>query len=92
MTEHKPDAYYAFGEPGRLNLASLLPELIAAGVDAFKIEGRQRSKAYIQNVVSSWREAIDAVMSGDSINMDHLLSLTEGHKQTQGAYESKRWR
>lgn len=91
-TGHKPDSYYAFEEPVSLNLASLLPELIAAGVDAFKIEGRQRSKAYIQNVVSSWREAIDAVMSGDSINMDHLLSLTEGHKQTQGAYESKRWR
>ncbi len=90
--EHKSDAYYAFEEPVSLNLASLLPSLIAAGVDAFKIEGRQRSKAYIQNVVSSWRDAIDAVMEGDVVNMDHLLSLTEGHKQTQGAYETKRWR
>jgi collagenase-like PrtC family protease len=90
--EHKPDAYYAFEEPVSLNLASLLPSLIAAGVDALKIEGRQRSKAYIQNVVSSWSGAIDAVMEGNKINMDHLLSLTEGHKQTQGAYETKRWR
>ncbi len=89
---HRPDAYYAFEEPISLNLATLLPDLIAAGVDAFKIEGRQRSKAYIQNVVSSWHDAIDAVIAGNSINMDHLLSLTEGHKQTQGAYETKRWR
>lgn len=89
---HKPDAYYAFEEPVSLNLASLLPDLIAAGVDALKIEGRQRSKAYIQNVVSSWRNAIDAVITGGEVRMDHLLSLTEGHKQTQGAYETKRWR
>ena len=63
-----------------------------AGVDAFKIEGRQRSKAYTQSVVSSWRQAIDAVMAGGQVDMAHLLSLTEGHKQTGGAYESKRWR
>lgn len=89
---HREDAYYAFEEPLSLNLATLLPELIAAGVDAFKIEGRQRSKAYIQNVVSSWRKAIDTVLDGGTVNMDHLRSLTEGHKQTLGAYETKRWR
>lgn len=89
---HTKESYYAFEEPVSLNLAGLLPELVRAGVDAFKIEGRQRSKAYIQNVVSSWRKAVDSVMSGETIDMPHLLSLTEGHKQTQGAYESKRWR
>lgn len=89
---HREDSYYAFEEPLSLNLATLLPELMAAGVDAFKIEGRQRSKAYIQNVVSSWRRAIDTVLDGGTVNMDHLLSLTEGHKQTLGAYETKRWR
>jgi putative protease len=73
-------------------LADLLPELISAGVNAFKIEGRQRSKAYIQSVVSAWRGAIDAVLAGEAIDMPHLLSLTEGHKQTQGAYKSKQWR
>jgi putative protease len=92
LAAHKEDAYYAFEEPVSLNLADLLPELISAGVNAFKIEGRQRSKAYIQSVVSAWRGAIDAVLTGEDIDMPHLLSLTEGHKQTQGAYESKRWR
>ncbi len=92
LAAHKDEAYYAFEEPVSLNLADLLPELIRAGVDAFKIEGRQRSKAYTQSVVSSWRQAIDSVLAGDAVNMAHLLSLTEGHKQTGGAYESKRWR
>jgi putative protease len=88
----REDSYYAFEEPISLNLADLLPELIKAGVDAFKIEGRQRSRAYIQNVVSSWRGAIDASLEGRAIDMEHLLALTEGHKQTAGAYETKRWR
>lgn len=92
IAAHRPDSYYAFEEPVSLNLADLLPDLIAAGVDAFKIEGRQRSKAYIQSVVSSWRQAIDSVLEGREINVPQLLALTEGHKQTSGAYETKRWR
>lgn len=92
LAQHKLEPYYAFEEPVSLNLADLLPDLIKAGVDAFKIEGRQRSKAYIHSVVSSWRCAIDSVLAGENIDMRHLLSLTEGNKQTQGAYESKRWR
>ncbi len=92
LAAHRPDPYYAFEEPISLNLADLLPELIKAGVDAFKIEGRQRSKAYIKSVVGSWRQAINSVLAGKDVNMPQLLSLTEGHKQTQGAYETKRWR
>ena len=92
LAAHRPDSYYAFEEPISLNLADLLPEFIKAGVDAFKIEGRQRSKAYIKSVVGSWRQAIDSVLAGKDVNMPQLLSLTEGHKQTQGAYETKRWR
>lgn len=92
LAAHRPDPYYAFEEPISLNLADLLPELIKGGVDAFKIEGRQRSKAYIKSVVGSWRQAIDSVLAGKDVNMPQLLSLTEGYKQTQGAYETKRWR
>lgn len=92
LTPHRDEGYYAFEEPISLNLARLLPELIKAGVHAFKIEGRQRSKAYIKTVVSSWRNAIDDVMEGQQADLNHLLALTEGNKQTQGAYESKKWR
>ena len=89
---HKPDGYYAFEEPISLNLASLLPELMKAGVTALKIEGRQRSRAYVKAVVSSGRRAIDDIMAGREADTSSLLALTEGHKQTQGAYATKRWR
>ena len=37
-----------------------IPELIEAKIDAFKIEGRMRGPAYLDEVVSCYREAIDA--------------------------------
>lgn len=89
---HKAAPYYAFEEPISLNLANLLPELMGAGVTAFKIEGRQRSRAYVKAVVSAWRKAVDSIMAGQEPELSDLLAFTEGHKQTKGAYESKRWR
>ncbi|HRJ66038.1 MAG TPA: peptidase U32 family protein [Alphaproteobacteria bacterium] len=89
---HRDDSYYAFEEPISLNLGVLLPALIEAGVSAFKIEGRQRSKAYVEKVVSSWRRAIDSALDGNPAAVDDLLHLTEGQKETQGAFESKKWR
>jgi collagenase-like PrtC family protease len=89
---HRDEPYYAFEEPVSLNLARLLPDLIAAGVDAFKIEGRQRSRAYVRSVVSAWRRAIDDVTAGREVELTQLLSLTEGHKQTEGAYAGRKWK
>ena len=37
-----------------------IPKLIEAKIDTFKIEGRMRGPAYIDEVVSCYREAIDA--------------------------------
>ncbi len=88
---HK-DPYYAFEEPVSLNLTALLPELMKAGVTALKIEGRQRSKAYVEAVVSSFRKTIDSYMAGENPELSDLLALTEGNKQTEGAFKSKRWR
>jgi O2-independent ubiquinone biosynthesis protein UbiU len=85
-------SYYAFEEPTSLNLTSLLPELMRAGVTALKIEGRQRSRAYVKSVVYSFRATIDAYMAGQEPDLNNLVALTEGQKQTQGAFESKKWR
>jgi O2-independent ubiquinone biosynthesis protein UbiU len=52
--------YYAIEEPTSLNTLELLPQLLAAGVAAVKIEGRQRSPAYVAQVTQVWRAAIDA--------------------------------
>ncbi|MDP2739907.1 MAG: peptidase U32 family protein [Pseudorhodobacter sp.] len=89
---NRPDAYYAFEEPISLNLSGLLPALIEAGVDAFKIEGRQRSRAYVKSVVSAFRKAIDETLAGQEPYLADLLALTEGQKQTEGAFKTKKWR
>lgn len=92
VSRYNESPYYAFEEPLSLNLAELLPALVDAGVSAFKIEGRQRSRAYIRAVVSAWRKAIDDIMDGRNAAIDDLLAFTEGQKETQGAAETKRWR
>lgn len=88
----RTQGYYAFEEPLTLNLSALLPDLIRAGVSAFKIEGRQRSRAYVTNVVSAFRKAVDDVLAGRSLETANLIALSEGGKESQGAYRSKTWR
>lgn len=92
VAPHRKDAYYAFEEPVSLNLSDMLPQLIAAGIEAFKIEGRQRSKAYVRQVVSAWRKAVDSAMQGLPVPKADLIALTEGQKETTGAFRSKQWR
>ncbi|MBE0453173.1 ubiquinone anaerobic biosynthesis protein UbiU [Roseovarius autotrophicus] len=89
---HRSEGYYAFEEPISLNLSRLLPELIDAGVHAFKIEGRQRSKSYVRGVVSAFRQAVDDIRAGREARIADLVALTEGQKQTQGAFETRKWR
>ena len=92
IAPHRSEAYYAFEEPVSLNLSQLLPDLIDAGVNAFKIEGRQRSKFYVRRVVSVFRSAVDEIRAGREVDMADLIALTEGQKQTRGAFETKKWR
>ena len=42
---------------------SIVPELIEAGIDSFKIEGRMKSAYYAAVVTNSYRMAIDAYLS-----------------------------
>jgi O2-independent ubiquinone biosynthesis protein UbiU len=90
--DHRDDGYYAFEEPISLNLSRLLPDLMAAGVNAFKIEGRQRSRAYVRRVVGAFRKAVDDIRDGGTPEFADLHALTEGQKQTEGAFKSKTWR
>lgn len=85
-------AYYALEEPTSLNTLDLLPQLQAAGVSAIKIEGRQRSPAYVKQVTAVWRAAIDASSRDpDSYQpkaewMATLGAVSEGQQTTLGAY------
>lgn len=82
---------YIFEDPVSLNVMEMLPELVSAGVKALKIEGRQRGKAYVRDVVRSFRKAVDDYYNGIKINSGALLNVSEGRRQTEGAYQ-KDWR
>lgn len=84
-------ASYLFEEPVGLNAMSILPELKAAGVTALKIEGRQRSRAYVAQVVGTFRQALDALDRGEMAPAGRLRGETEGGRETFGAYQ-KGWR
>jgi len=84
-------ASYLFEEPVALNAIDILGDLKAAGVTALKIEGRQRGRAYVTEVVGSFRRAIDALERGDAAVANTLASVAEGSRETHGAYK-KGWR
>src|SRR4051812_17153403 len=46
--------------PRDLAAYDLFPELLAAGVSCFKIEGRMKGPEYVANVVDKYRRALDA--------------------------------
>lgn len=79
-------------EPTSLNSMELLPELQAAGITAIKLEGRQRSPAYVAQITAVWRAAIDACkVQGQAFRpredwQQILTELSEGSQTTLGAY------
>ena len=89
------DTYHALEEPTSLNTLDLLPELYAEGIKSLKIEGRQRSPAYVAQITKVWRAAIDAVMATpERFNVQPqwqqvLAGLSEGSQTTLGAYHRK---
>jgi putative protease len=89
--------YYALEEPTSLNTLELLPEMARIGIAAIKIEGRQRSPAYVAQVTQVWRAAIDAVKRNPAgfrpapAWMAALNKVSEGAMHTLGAY-NRPWR
>jgi putative protease len=87
--------YYTFEEPASLNTLELIPELGRIGVKAVKIEGRQRSPAYVAQVTRVWREALDAWKAGAFAPrpawMAALDRHAEGSQHTLGAF-SRPWK
>lgn len=84
--------FHALEEPTSLNTLELLPQLMAAGIASVKIEGRQRSPAYVGQVARVWRQAIDrcradrAHFAVEPQWMDALGKVSEGTQTTLGAY------
>jgi len=86
------ETYYAIEEPTSLNTLEMLPEMLRIGIKAIKIEGRQRSPAYVQQVTKVWRAAIDAAKRAPQSYsvmpawMTQLNKVAEGQQNTLGAY------
>ncbi|WP_372834507.1 peptidase U32 family protein [Pontibacterium sp.] len=83
--------YHAMEEPTSLNTLDLIPELESIGISAVKIEGRQRSPAYVAQVVSIWRSALDRAKASGAYSVQPewnkgLTDLSEGSTTTIGAY------
>ena len=69
----RPNEYYEINQeergshilsPKDLCLVEYLPQLIEAGVDSFKIEGRTKSLYYVSATAKAYRGAIDEILSG----------------------------
>lgn len=58
--------------PKDLALIKYIPQLIDAGVDSFKIEGRTKSLYYVSAVAKVYREAIDRYSCNKFSNFDDL--------------------
>jgi len=84
--------FHALEEPTSLNTLDLIPQLAAIGIKAVKIEGRQRSPAYVEQVTRVWRAALDAyarapqTFSVQPQWRSALATLSEGSQTTLGAY------
>lgn len=96
IADNDTKADYLLESPTSLNTLSLLPQLAQAGIKSLKIEGRQRSPAYVEQVTRVWREAIDSYKNNPSAfkeqaRWNHALAkVSEGQVTTLGAYE-RQW-
>jgi len=88
--------YNALEQPTSLSTLEIIPALAKIGVKAIKIEGRQRSPAYVSQVVSIWRQAIDGhAQFGERFRpspewVSQLDAVSEGAQTSLGAY-SRPW-
>jgi len=91
------ETYYALEEPTSLNVLEILPAIADLGVAAIKVEGRQRSPAYVAQVTQTLRAALDELArAGPRFHVKprwqaELAKVAEGNQVTLGAY-SRPWR
>jgi len=84
-------------EPYSLTVLEMLPGIMQAGISALKIEGRQRTKHYVKEVVSVMRAAVDACAAApqsyrtQAAWLERMNAVSEGGARTAGAYVDE-WR
>ena len=79
--------------PRDLNAVELIPQLLDAGIDSLKIEGRMKRPEYVATIVHTYRKAIDHHLNTkqdavDDMDRDHLAQVFNRDFTT--AYMEKR--
>ncbi|WP_337872521.1 U32 family peptidase [Ignavibacterium sp.] len=74
--------------PKDLCTIEFIDQLIEAGIDSFKIEGRKRAPEYVAKVVSVYREAIDLYFEGKLTAEKKKEFLTELEKVYNRGFSS----
>ncbi len=81
MEESRPGEYLPVYENERgtyifnskdLCMIEYIPELIQAGIDSFKIEGRMKTALYVATVARTYRRAIDDYMQSPKLYKEHM--------------------
>ena len=97
LEETRPNEYYEIEQnergthilsPKDLALIDYIPQLIDAGVDSFKIEGRTKSLYYVSAAARAYRKAIDEYIDKKEPSFNYMEELEKiGNRgYTQGFY------
>ena len=94
MEEKRPGEYFPVYEDEKgtyimnsrdMCMIDHIPELIEAGVDSFKIEGRAKSAYYAAIVAGAYRHAVDAALAGEPLDpvwRDEVEHISHRHYST----------
>ena len=94
MEEKRPGEYFPVEEDGKgayifssrdMCMIDHIPELMEAGVDSLKIEGRAKSAYYAAVVTNAYRHAIDAAAAGEALDpvwRDEVEKVSHRHYST----------
>ncbi len=100
VEEKRPGEYFDITEdekgcyilnPRDIALIEHIPALMDCGVNCFKIEGRTKSLYYVAVTARAYRQAIDAYLKGEKINVEEMLqelSLAGNRGFTTEFYEN----
>ena len=86
MEESRPGEYLPVYENDRgtfifnskdLCMIEYIPELIEAGIDSLKIEGRMKTALYVATVARTYRRAIDDYLENENLYREHMAWYKE---------------
>lgn len=86
VEEKRPGEYFPVEEDDRgtyifnskdLCMVEYVPELMEAGIDSFKIEGRMKTALYVATVARTYRRAIDDYKKSPDLYKENLLYYKE---------------